>query len=387
MIRNRFEEPHQGWESGQAKTVSFIVTQDCQLRCRYCYNHGKNPHGRMPFDIARTTVDYLIGNPIRFPDPAVIWEFIGGEPFLETALIDRVCDHAKRRMYETGHRWFENYRISITTNGIRYDDREVQRFIAKNQKHLSITLTVDGTRAKHDLNRIYPGGEGSYDDVIRNVPLWLHQFPEASTKVTLSSADLPYTRESVLHLWGLGIRNVNINVVFENVWREGDDQVYEEQLCRLADDIVRDRLYERYWCSLFSRQVGGPVADDRNWCGVGRMLSVDARGTFYPCTRFAPHCLRNQPARAVGNCIDGVDDNRLRPFLTLSRRLQSPAECNDCAVAGGCAWCQGENYDSAEADTIWQRATHLCKMHKARVRANRYFFEQLASRTTAGAAP
>jgi uncharacterized protein len=117
------------------------------------------------------------------------------------------------------------------------------------------------------------------------------------------------------------------------------------------------------------------------------MLSVDARGTFYPCTRFAPHCLRNQPARAVGNCIDGVDDNRLRPFLTLSRRLQSPAECNDCTVAGGCAWCQGENYDSAEADTIWQRATHLCKMHKARVRANRYFFERLATLATSGEAP
>jgi uncharacterized protein len=379
MIDNRFAEARQGWESGRAKTVSFIVTQDCQLRCRYCYNHGKNPHSRMPFDVARTTVDYLIGNPRRFPDPAVIWEFIGGEPLLEIELVDRVCDHAKRRMYEAGHPWFESYRINLTTNGIRYGDRDVQRFIAKNQRHLSITVTLDGTRAKHDLNRVYASGAGSYDDVIRNVPLWLSQFPESSTKVTLSSPDLPHTRASVLHLWGLGIKNVNINVVFENVWQEGDDRIYEEQLCRLADDIVRDKLYERYWCSFFSRHVGTPVTDDRNWCGVGKMLSVDARGTFYPCTRFAPHCLRNRPARSVGNCIDGIDENRLRPFLTLSRRLQSPAECNDCEVAGGCAWCQGENYDSAESDTIWQRATHLCKMHKARVRANRYFFERLES--------
>jgi len=56
---------------------------------------------------------------------------------------------------------------------------------------------------------------------------------------------------------------------------------------------------------------------------------------------------------------------------------QSPRECIDCKVATGCAWCQGANYDFAETDTIYQRATYLCKMHKARVRANNYYWHRL----------
>ena len=61
---------------------------------------------------------------------------------------------------------------------------------------------------------------GSYADVVKNIPLWLEQFPEDSTKVTISSADIPYICESVLHLYSLGIHEVNINVVFEDVWKE-----------------------------------------------------------------------------------------------------------------------------------------------------------------------
>ena len=73
----------------------------------------------------------------------------------------------------------------------------------------------------------------------------------------------------------------------------------------------------------------------------------------------------------------GLDKNKLRPFLTLDRCTQSPRECIDCEVAEGCAWCQGENYDAADTNTIYQRSTAICKMHKARVRANNYYWNKL----------
>jgi uncharacterized protein len=74
---------------------------------------------------------------------------------------------------------------------------------------------------------------------------------------------------------------------------------------------------------------------------------------------------------------DGINPNRLRPFLTLDRTTQSPEECLRCEVASGCAWCQGENYDAALSHTVYQRATAICKMHKARVRANNYYWNKL----------
>ena len=381
------------WRSGMAKSVTFIVTKDCQLACKYCYLVGKNTKERMSWDIAKQAIDYILDREDEFRDESVIWDFIGGEPFLEIDLIDKICDYIKAEMFRRNHHWFNSYRFSFSTNGINYHTDKVQRFIEKNHKHLSIGITIDGTKQKHDLNRIWkttdmekgvmpmPEEEhGSYDDVVRNIPLWLEQFPGGATKVTISSPDIPYIKDSVLHLYSLGIKEVNINCVFEDVWKEDDDKLFEEQLTLLADEIIDKGLYEQYACSFFVEHLGKPldrVNDNNNWCGAGKMLAVDAAGNFYPCTRFAAYSLRSKPAWIIGNVNDGIDQNKLRPFLTLDRVTQSNEECLNCEVASGCAWCQGENYDAALTNTVYQRSTAICKMHKARVRANNYYWNKL----------
>lgn len=369
------------WQGGLAKHITFIVTKDCQLACKYCYLVGKNEKERMTWDVAKQAIDYILSHEEDMREESVVWDFIGGEPFLEIELIDKICDYLKVEMYRRNHHWFNSYRFSFSTNGINYHTDKVQQYIKKNREHLSIGITIDGTEMKHDLSRVYKGdGRGSYADVVRNIPLWLSQFSNGGTKVTISSADIPYIKESVLHLYSLGIHEVNINCVFEDVWEEGDDARFEEQLMQLADAIIDGEYYRDYACSFFSEYLGKPldcVLQNQNWCGAGRMLAVDAAGNFYPCTRFAQYSLRSKKAWIIGNIHDGIDKNKLRPFLTLDRCTQSEQKCIDCEVAEGCAWCQGENYDAADTPTIYQRSTAICLMHKARVRANNYYWNKL----------
>lgn len=369
------------WQEGIAKSITFIVTKDCQLACKYCYLVGKNVKERMSWETAKSFVNYILSHEDEFREESVIWDFIGGEPFLEIDLIDKICDYIKTRMFILNHHWFNSYRFAFSTNGINYHEPSIQEYIKKNIDHLSIGITIDGTRKKHDLNRVYKFTElGSYKDVICNIPLWLEQFPNAGTKVTISSPDIPYITESVLHLYSIGIKQVSINVVFEDVWQEGDDKRFEEQLMTLADAIIDGGYYQDYACSFFSELIGkplDPVLDNNNWCGAGRMLSVDAAGNLYPCTRFAQYSLREKKAWIIGNIKEGIDKNKLRPFLVLDRVTQTNQECLNCEVASGCAWCQGENYDAADTPTIYQRATAICYMHKARVRANNYYWNKL----------
>ena len=375
----------QPWKGGMAKNITFIVTKDCQLACKYCYLVGKNSKERMTFKIAKQAIDYILSHEDDFKEESVVWDFIGGEPFIEIELIDEICDYLKMEMFRRDHHWFNSYRFSFSTNGLNYHTDKVQHFIEKNKEHLSIGITIDGTKQKHDLNRIYKKTEdglerGSYDDVVKNIPLWLTQFPHAGTKVTISSADIPYITESVLHLFSLGIHEVNINCVFEDVWKDGDDKLFERQLLELADAIIDNGWYQEYACSFFSEMIGKPLdpkRDNQNWCGAGRMLAVDAAGNFYPCTRFAGYSLHNKKPIVIGNVYRGIDKNLLRPFLTLDRTTQSPRKCIECEVASGCAWCQGENYDAAKTSTIYQRSTAICLMHKARVRANNYYWNKL----------
>ena len=343
---------------------------------------GKNEKERMSWEVAKQAIDYILDNEQDFREESVVWDFIGGEPFLEIDLIDKICDYLKSEMFRRDHHWFNSYRFSFSTNGINYDTEKVQNFIKKNRDHLSIGITIDGTEVKHDINRVYKGNDerGSYKDVVRNIPLWLQQFPNAGTKVTIASPDIPYIKESVLHLYSLGIKEVNINCVFEDVWEDGDDKKFEDQLMQLADAIIDGDYFRDHACSFFIEHIGKPMdpkRDNQNWCGAGRMLSIDAAGNFYPCTRFAQYSLRDKKAWMIGNINKGIDKNKLRPFHTLDRCTQSKQECIDCEVASGCAWCQGENYDAAESSTVYQRATAICKMHKARVRANNYYWNKL----------
>lgn len=69
------------WQSGMAKNITFIVTKDCQLACKYCYLVGKNEKERMSFDIAKQAIDYILDHEDEFREESVVWDFIGGEPF------------------------------------------------------------------------------------------------------------------------------------------------------------------------------------------------------------------------------------------------------------------------------------------------------------------
>lgn len=126
-----------------------------------------------------------------------------------------------------------------------------------------------------------------------------------------------------------------------------------------------------------SRWASRSTASWTTRTGVAQAVCLQWMLKAYPCTRFAQYSLRSKKAWIIGNVRDGIDKNKLRPFLTLDRCTQSTQECIDCEVASGCAWCQGENYDAADTPTIYQRSTAICKMHKARVRANNYYWNKL----------
>ncbi len=373
----RIENRRQDWMGTRAKTVDIVITEECQLRCGYCYCLHKNTRNSMSKETAEKTVDFLLDNPDIFREEAVVFNFMGGEPLLGIDIIEHFCDYFKKKAFLTDHPWFDMYRFVMTTNGLLYDDPATQRFIEKNHGHLEITITLDGTERKHNIQRVFPDGTGSYQQVVKQIPLWLEQFPHANTKVTFGHEDLPYLCESILHIWDLGIRSINANVVFEDAWAEGDDAVFEEQLRKLADVILEKGLYKDYQCSLFEKRIGYIEKNTGNWCGTGRMLCVDAHGYLYPCVRFMDFTLENRPAIVIGHLDTGIDANKLRPFLALTRPTQSTEECLNCDVASGCAWCQAVNYDHADTPTIYQRAMFLCKCHKARVRANHYFWGRL----------
>lgn len=360
------------------RTITFIVTKDCQLVCKYCYLVGKNSNERMSFEIAKKAIDKLTENPTLFNEPSVVWDFIGGEPLLEIELIKSIVEYADSRLKKINHPWRNHFGIRITTNGLLYDSIKVQDFISKYHDILNISISIDGNKEKQDLNRIFPNGKGSYDIVAGNVKKWVSQFDNVATKMVISSEDLPYVKDSAIHLLELGIRRLDMNLVVEDVWKDGDDIILEQQLTEFADYVIEHNLYEDRELYIFEDSIGHPFNPEfeSNPCG-SMMLAIDSKGMFYTCPRYAKYSLREKEPRFIGDIEHGINKNLIRPFYTIDEVSQSPSRCKNCDVATGCRWCPAENYDSSASVSIFERSTAICKMHKARVRAKNYYYYRL----------
>ena len=74
-----------------AKYITFIVTKDCQLACKYCYLVGKNSKERMSLEVAKQAVDYILAHESDMPEEAVGRDLIGGERLVEIDLVAKVC--------------------------------------------------------------------------------------------------------------------------------------------------------------------------------------------------------------------------------------------------------------------------------------------------------
>jgi uncharacterized protein len=372
------------FNGGMYQDITLSVTEECNLRCKYCYMIHKNHFNRMSFETAKAAVDEILQRPVKFD--SAVWNFIGGEPTLEMDLIDRITDYIKIRTFELNHPWFGNSAFFIGSNGLLYESEPVQNYLAKNKGIASVGITIDGNKEKHDLQRVYPNGKGSYDDVVRNVKLWIKQNPgPKTTKATYANDDLKYLKDSVISLWELGIDYVSANVVFENVWDENAPVIFENQLHELADYIIENELWDKYSVRFFDPHVGFQIDEankSRPHCGSGKMIAVSSAGKYYPCIRFLDFCMGNtEEGYCIGEVGCGINDTLLEPFSKLSIGLAFTEKCKTCKVAQGCPSCTGFNYDDSKGLSIFQKTMYHCEMHKAQVRASKYFWRRYSQET------
>ena len=373
----------------QCPSVTFQVTDACNLCCTYCYQINKGHHV-MSLEIAQKFIDMLLENDINTQQyldtqacDGIILEFIGGEPLLEITLIDQIIEYFIKRTIEINHPWQYNWRISISSNGILYFEPKVQAFIKKWFDKLSLNISIDGNKQLHDSCRVFPDGSGSYDIAIAGVQHYTQVLGgRMGSKMTLAPANIQYTFEAVKGLINSGYTEINLNCVFEEGWTEKHATILYHELVKLADYILENNLEDKIYISMFEEDMFHPMSptNTQNWCGGnGAMISVDYKGDIYPCIRYMESSLGNDVSPLIiGNVYTGIMTdakcrNCINALKQVNRISQSTEECINCPIAEGCAWCQAYNYQSSGGD-FNHRATFICIMHKARALANCYYW-------------
>ena len=370
------------------KTVTFIVTHQCNLRCSYCYEGHKSDR-RMSLDTAKKCVDLLFEEDARNSElvneteaNGLIIEFIGGEPFLEIGLIRDTMDYFLDRALQLGHRWATRYMINISTNGTLGNDGQVRQFLRDYAGRLSIGVTIDGDKAAHDACRRDLAGNGSYDRAIKMFRETAGPDGRRTTKYTIAPGNLSLFASSVRHLvLEEGVDTLNCNCVYEEGWTIEHARELYRQLKDVSDMIVESGTDT--FVSILDWEAGDhlPGSETQNWCGGdGRMLAFDVDGTVLPCMRYSSISIDNRPCYRIGDVEAGIakredDAARLKALQSITRQSQSEQRCLDCPINSGCAWCTAYNYQTTGSPD--KRVTYICDMHKARVLAQCYHHNRL----------
>lgn len=141
--------------------ITLHISNDCNLRCRYCYANGgdyKMTRRLMTKETAKQFYEFCIENFVHIEKIV----FFGGEPCLNIDVMEYICDLFNN--YNFNRELKTVPKFCIITNGTILN----QRLLNLIDRYISIiTVSVDGPKDVNDFNRIDKAGNGSYDRIER----------------------------------------------------------------------------------------------------------------------------------------------------------------------------------------------------------------------------
>jgi uncharacterized protein len=370
-------------------SITFQVTEDCNLRCKYCYEVSKRP-GDLPFEYAQKFIDLMLteSDPIAargtdhewILDQGLIMDFIGGDALMAPELVDKILRYYQYRAVTLKHRWAYRWRGSISSNGTLFGDPKVRDLMNKYKENLSVGVSIDGCPEVHDKNRVHKDGSGTMKDILQWWDWYLAWVgpDNASTKATCNRDTIQYLAKSIKYLHEeLGLKQININFVFEDLHlTKADLELLDKEMEQTIYYILEHR--QDLHVSMFDRAfgVGEPLRDpDKGWCGSGSMPCLSINGKIYPCFRFSPNTMHSRSLDFyVGDVWNGFNrKERFELVRQQTRRKVSAKKCLDCQVESSCGWCIGGAF--AEKGEFY-RQTNICEVHKLQSKwAKKYWQE------------
>lgn len=374
----------------KTQSIDIQVTEDCNLRCTYCFQINKSKR-RLKWEDAKAFIDYIL---TRTPENceytnydkyhAITLGFVGGDPLVEIDLIDRIMTYFIERMIELDHPWLTRFAVHLDTNGVAYFDPKVQKFLKKWDNVVSCTITLDGNQELHDKCRVFPNGSGSYKYAEAAIIDQFKRGKEPSGKFTISHENIDYLYDAALNLINLGYTYILGNEVYEDVWTDDDPSRYYKQLKRLADTFLEKEYYESIRFPLL--EIGRFYRMEQllyqNHCGGnGDMLDLSADGKMYPCYRYNRTAVGpNREPLSIGDPYNGIESTEKEKRLvaklkTMTRLSCSTIECIECPIKTACGYCNGCNYCSTGDPGI--KVSFNCLMTCASYIASYYYWSKV----------
>ncbi len=326
--------------------IALFITQQCNLRCIYCYGGDDGAFGNpgvMAKETALRAIEWLISESGDIND--ISMELFGGEPLLNWPLVRYVAEEGRKLCRGKGKR----LSLALNSNATLLDEDKI-RYCKEHD--ISLIISFDGPEHVQNRNRPCANkSSSSYELAVKNIRKLMEISPGSRCRATI----IPGTDidEVVNEIKNIGFKWFQMVMVGRSVHLGekgiGPDEELLEKMCkRLTDDI--DRLIGAVRArngTAVSAQVkippmplvlcllGNGIPFKKIFgCDVGKSgLGITVDGDIYPCHRFA-----------------GLEEFKLGSIFSKNWNRDSfsvsPLEvCEDCIrcwardfCGGGCAY-------------------------------------------------
>ena len=319
-------------EKVELQNLCLVLSQDCNMRCIYCYENGgsfNKTRKIMDCSTIKKIVDWWISK-IPQEISLVRVEFYGGEPLLNISGFMYAIEYINEKMKQLN----KKVRYFVITNGTLING-EILEVLKINK--VTVTLSIDGDRESQNVNRRLLGNQDSYDIVIQNLHRLLDLDVRVLARITMTQGNVKRLFNSVVSLWEAGID--------EKLRIREDDLIELRKTCEMIQKKMVDNLItkkEKFFGNYL--RIIGSLYD--NW------------DKFYPmCGYYSYKKIYCTPDEELYNCekligfnseclgtVDEIECIQLKERITSHTYSKKCAECVMRRVCGGYCYADAKQY-------------------------------------------
>lgn len=353
---------------GYMKTIIFRPTNNCNLRCTYCYDQDShndsitNCQEQSNQVFEREYQQLLRDFEILYAGEERKKLILhGGEPLLiRPTNIDRLCHDLNQN--------FGDVKYSIQTNGTLITKEVIDVFKKYN---FSVGLSLDGCNEAQNCQRIFPNNKNSFESVMRKIRLLQDEEVKFGIIMSIAKQHIGCEQEMYDFISRNHLR-CNIRPVFASsqdaiskVMTEDEFATFYNNMFDIwfndTDERISTYQITELYDSLKEVIVAGYV---KNSCSntqdcFRNFISLDVDSNLYACNRlygkkeFYYGNLKTDDMAVIQEKIEQLA--RLREELIAKR-------CGDCEIYGNCyGGCPAEGYSVNKS--LGERSP-LCKIKK-----------------------
>lgn len=259
-------------------TAWLHVTNACNLRCTYCYIDKTDE--AMDAATGQAAIDAIFRSARRQGFQTVKLKYAGGEATLNFGLVQTLHHYAQTEAAALGL----TVQGAVLSNGVALTNAMLH-FIR--QENLRLMISLDGSAAEHDTQRVFRNGRGSHRQVTRSIDRALRLGVRPHLSITITGQSVAGVAEAVAFALD---RDLLFNL---NFYREhtpdathAELRAQDERLIaamRAAFAVIEERLPRQ---SLIGALVDRSsfAAPHQHSCGAGHdYLVVDHKGRMARC--------------------------------------------------------------------------------------------------------